>query len=131
MTVAPATNWAGNVRFRAARVLRPESVGALQTIVRAGDRVRALGTGHSFSPIADTRGDLVSVAGLPPRLDIAADRTTATVSAGMRLGESRRASRPRASRCTTCRRCRTSPWPAQSPPAHTAPGSATPACPRR
>ena len=81
------TNWAGNVTFQADRVHRPETVEQLQEIVAASDRVRALGTGHSFSPVADTTGDLVSVAGLPARFEVAPDRPAVTVSAGLRYGE--------------------------------------------
>ena len=81
------TNWAGNVTFQADRVHRPESVEQLQQIVRTSGRVRALGTGHSFSPVADTTGDLVSVAGLPVRFEVAPDRSAVTVSAGLRYGE--------------------------------------------
>lgn len=80
-------NWAGNVRFGASHVERPRTLGELQRAIRRGGRSRALGTGHSFSPIADTTGALISVADLPQRLDIATDRRSATVSAGMRLGE--------------------------------------------
>jgi xylitol oxidase len=81
------TNWAGNITFGAARVHRPGTLDELQSVVAASDRVRALGSGHSFSPIADTTGDLVSVAGLPATVDVSPDRTTATVAAGMRYGE--------------------------------------------
>ena len=81
------TNWAGNITFGAAHVHRPGSLDELQTLVAASDRVRALGSGHSFSPVADTTADLVSVAGLPATVDVSADRTTATVAAGMRYGE--------------------------------------------
>jgi alditol oxidase len=81
------TNWAGNITFGAARVHRPGTLDELQSVVAASDRVRALGSGHSFSPVADTTADLVSVAGLPARVDVSADRTTATVAAGMRYGE--------------------------------------------
>jgi alditol oxidase len=81
------TNWAGNITFAAAHVHRPGTVGELQAVVAAGGRIRALGTGHSFSPVADTTGDLVSVAGLPARVDVAADRAAATVTGGMRYGE--------------------------------------------
>jgi xylitol oxidase len=84
---AHPTNWAGNVTFQADRVHRPETVHQLQQIVRSSGRLRALGTGHSFSPVADTTGDLVSVAGLPARFDLAPDRSTVTVSAGLRYGE--------------------------------------------
>ena len=78
-------NWGGNVEFGARRVLRPRSVDELRGMVANADRIRALGTGHSFSRVADTRGDLVSLQDLPPRLEISGD--TVTVGAGMRFGE--------------------------------------------
>ena len=84
---AARTNWAGNVTFRAARHHRPTSIGQLQALVARADRVRALGTGHSFNRLADTEGDLVSVAGLPKLLEIDSTGRTVTVGAGMRYGE--------------------------------------------
>ena len=81
------TNWAGNVRFSARQVRRPASVAELQRLVAASPRVRALGTGHSFSPIADTPGTLISVAGLPKIIEIDAGRPGVTVSAGLTYGE--------------------------------------------
>jgi xylitol oxidase len=81
------TNWAGNVTFSATRIHRPASVAELQRLVAAGAYVRALGTGHSFSRIADTPGDLVSVAGLPKIMKVDAEAATVTVSAGVRYGE--------------------------------------------
>ncbi|MFE4603161.1 FAD-binding protein [Kitasatospora indigofera] len=86
MTVA-RTNWARNVTFGAERFHRPESVDELRQIVGSGRSVRALGTGHSFNTVADTDGDLVSVAGLPPVIDIDERAATVTVSAGLRFGE--------------------------------------------
>ncbi len=41
-------------------VRRPGTVAELQAEVAQSTRVRALGTGHSFSRIADTGGVLVS-----------------------------------------------------------------------
>jgi alditol oxidase len=81
------TNWAGNVRFSASQVHRPTSVPELQRLVAASPRVRALGTGHSFSRIADTPGTLVSLAGLPKIINIDAGRPSVTVSAGLTYGE--------------------------------------------
>jgi xylitol oxidase len=80
-------NWAGNVVFGARRFHRPATVAQLQELVAGSDRVRALGTGHSFNRIADTTGDLVSVAGLPRAVRIDTDTGTVTVSAGLRFGE--------------------------------------------
>ncbi len=87
MADTPPTNWAGNVRFGAGRVVRPQSLRELRDLVRSSTRIRALGTGHSFSPIADTTGVLVSVGDLPQQVEIGEDRTTVTVSAGTRFGE--------------------------------------------
>ena len=82
-----ATNWAGNIKYRAERVHAPTSVEQLQEIVAAGSRLRPVGTGHSFNRIADTTGDLVCVAGLPQRCVFDSHRSTVTVSAGMRYGD--------------------------------------------
>lgn len=81
------TNWAGNITFGAARVHRPSSVDEVREVVAGAERVRVLGSGHSFNAIADTPDDLVSVAGLParPRLDVGAG--TVTVAGGVRYGE--------------------------------------------
>ncbi|GAA1671764.1 FAD-binding protein [Glycomyces endophyticus] len=77
-----STNWAGNVHFGAARTARPRTVAELQEVVAAADRVRAVGTTHSFNDIADTDGLMVSVADLPADVRISADRRTADVPAG-------------------------------------------------
>jgi xylitol oxidase len=84
---ARATNWAGNISYQARSIQRPESVAELQKLVASSDRVRALGTGHSFNRIADTPGDLISLAGLPPVVEIDSERSVVTVSAGLRYGE--------------------------------------------
>jgi alditol oxidase len=81
------TNWAGNVVYRADRVHRPRTLGELQDLVSGSPQVRALGSGHSFNRIADTAGVLVSVADLPPVIDIDPGQQAATVSAGIRYGE--------------------------------------------
>ncbi|MDX6231537.1 MAG: alditol oxidase [Nocardioidaceae bacterium] len=83
----PQTNWARNVTFQAARVHRPRSIGELQEIVAGSDRLRALGTGHSFSTVADTTGDLVSVVDLPRAVSVDAERATVTTGAGGSYGE--------------------------------------------
>ena len=79
--------WAGNVTYSARELLEPQSLDDLCRAVAGSTRLRALGTRHSFSAVADTTGDLVSVARLPSRLEIDAEARTATVSAGLRYGE--------------------------------------------
>ncbi len=92
MTTGPAasrqiTNWAGNVRFGAAGFARPDSIGRLRDLVAAGRRVRALGTGHSFSPVADTSGLLIGLDRLPVIMDIDSRRAVVAASAGLRYAE--------------------------------------------
>jgi xylitol oxidase len=82
--MAERTNWAGNITF-SAEVRTPESVLELQELVGSSERVRVLGSGHSFNRIADTKGTLVSVAELPRVITVADD--SVTVSGGLRYGE--------------------------------------------
>ena len=81
------TNWAGNVVFGAARLHHPTSVDEVRGIVAGSANVRALGSGHSFNPIADTTGDQILLAGMPPLMHIDAERSTVTVGGGVRYGE--------------------------------------------
>jgi xylitol oxidase len=81
------TNWAGNVTFGAPRFHDPSSLAELQRLVARADRVRALGSGHSFNRLADTTGDQVSVAGLPRLIEIDTAGASVTVGAGLRFAE--------------------------------------------
>ncbi len=81
------TNWAGNITFGAERYIRPSSIRELQDVVAGSKRVRALGTGHSFNRLADSPGDLVSLADLPPLIEVDTANAAVTVGAGLRYGE--------------------------------------------
>lgn len=81
------TNWAGNVHFAPARFHEPASIAEVQALVAGAERVRALGTGHSFNRIADTTGDLVSLRRLPGVLDLDTAARTVRVSGATRYGE--------------------------------------------
>jgi xylitol oxidase len=83
----PMTNWAGNVAFSAARLHEPGSLDELTRLIARLPKVHAVGTGHSFSRVADTGGDLVSLARMPPVLDIDSRRTQVTVSGGTSYAE--------------------------------------------
>ncbi len=81
------TNWAGNLTFTGQRWHRPSTVDELRSLVRRAERIHAVGAGHSFSAVADGAGDLVSLAGLPPILELDPAGGTVTVAAGVRYGE--------------------------------------------
>ncbi|MEV0153956.1 FAD-binding protein [Micromonospora sp. NPDC050686] len=80
-------NWAGNITYAAARRHRPSNLDELRRLVAGSDRLRVVGTGHSFNRFGDTTGDLVSLAGLPPSVEIDRKRATVTVAAGLRYGD--------------------------------------------
>ncbi len=80
-------NWAGNITFTSDHVHTPTSLEELRRLVVASPRIRALGTRHSFSDVADGPGALVSVAALPRRVEVDAAASTVRVSAGIRWGE--------------------------------------------
>jgi xylitol oxidase len=80
-------NWSGNYQYRASRLESPGSIEELQDLVAAADRVKALGSRHSFNDVADSRGIQISLTRLPERLEVNAHSRTVTVGAGVRFGE--------------------------------------------
>ncbi|MEU8178296.1 D-arabinono-1,4-lactone oxidase [Microbispora hainanensis] len=81
------TNWAGNITFRAAEVERPSSVEEVRALVARSEKVRVLGSGHSFNHIADSPGALISLDALPPEIEIDGGSSTVRVGANVRYGE--------------------------------------------
>ena len=79
-------NWAGTYGYLAERIVRVASVDEARDLVTSGARIRPLGTRHSFNDVADGPGLLVDLTGLSEEVEIAADRRSATVSAGARYG---------------------------------------------
>ncbi len=79
------TNWAGNVTFSADSIVTPESADDLRAVVRGASAVHVVGTGHSFSTIADTTGTLVSLAAMPDEFEVSG--SAVRVSAGMTLAQ--------------------------------------------
>ncbi|GAA5215293.1 D-arabinono-1,4-lactone oxidase [Streptomyces thinghirensis] len=82
-------NWGGNVSARPAREVTPASVDELAEAVRRaaedGLRVKAVGTGHSFTSIAATDGVLIRPQLLTGIRSIDRDAMTVTVEAGTPL----------------------------------------------
>lgn len=80
-------NWAGNVTYRARQLHQPASIEQVQEVVRSSRSVRALGSRHSFNDIADTTGDLISLADLPRVIEIDPTGLSVTVDGGIRYGD--------------------------------------------
>jgi L-gulonolactone oxidase len=90
MTEAPTwRNWARNQTARPAAVHHPASEDELVAILRRaatdGRRVKVAGSGHSFTDIACTDGDLVELDRYHRVLDVQPEALTVTVQAGIRL----------------------------------------------
>jgi alditol oxidase len=81
------TNWAGNITFGATQVHRPATLTELRRLVAGNERVRALGSAHSFNDIADSPGALISLAGLPDTVEIDTAAGEVKVAAGVRYAE--------------------------------------------
>ncbi|MEU6658532.1 D-arabinono-1,4-lactone oxidase [Streptomyces sp. NPDC046821] len=86
---APWRNWAGNVTARPVREVTPASVDELSAAVRAaaedGLKVKAVGTGHSFTAAAATDGVLIRPQLLTGIRNIDREAGTVTVEAGTPL----------------------------------------------
>ncbi|MDZ4277839.1 MAG: FAD-binding protein [Dehalococcoidia bacterium] len=85
------SNWAGNQRCAPQRIERPRRETDLQRVVReaaeAGERVKAVGSGHSFTGIALTDGLLVTLDDYSAVLAADREQRTVTVQAGIRLSK--------------------------------------------
>lgn len=83
------TNWAGTASADPRRVHAPHSVAELAEVVAGaaaeGRRVRARGSGHSFTPIAVTDSDALDLSGWTGIASVDADAGLVTVRSGTTL----------------------------------------------
>jgi xylitol oxidase len=80
-------NWAGNLNYSTRKVFYPESSEQISEIIRNNDRIKCLGSRHSFSKIADSNGVLVSTDKLNRVLAFDENKKTVTVEPGIKYGE--------------------------------------------
>jgi alditol oxidase len=85
--VSVGSTWAGSHEYVARELRRPASLDELSALVTAEPRLRALGSRHSFTDLADSPGLLVDVTGLPGEVEVDAARRVARVPAGLRYGD--------------------------------------------
>jgi xylitol oxidase len=89
---SPGVNWAGNYRYRAARLHRPTSLEHLRDVLAGASSVHVLGSRHSFNGIADA-ADLISLEALhteealPAGVLVDHDAQTVSFGAGLKYGE--------------------------------------------
>jgi xylitol oxidase len=80
------SNWAGNYTYQAVRIHRPETIEQIQDLVMHSEKVKALGTRHSFNDIADSPGGLISMERFDKILGVDHKHQAVTVEAGVRYG---------------------------------------------
>ncbi|SFS59475.1 D-arabinono-1,4-lactone oxidase [Marininema halotolerans] len=82
-------NWSGSVQCHPAEIVRPSSIEEVVDLVRraafAGRTLRAVGSGHSFTPLVETDEILVSLEELQGLVKVDPVRQVATVRGGTPL----------------------------------------------
>jgi FAD/FMN-containing dehydrogenase len=85
MGVSEWRNWSGSVMAHPTLIARPRDEGELAAIIGAATQVRVTGAGHSFMPLCETTGTLVSLEDMAGDLVVAADRQSVDAPAGWSL----------------------------------------------
>jgi xylitol oxidase len=80
-------NWSKNVDFNDRAFLQPESLTALQELVRSNAKLRARGTAHCFNEIANTSSYAINLAQMPKTIEVNPVSKSVTVAAGLKYGE--------------------------------------------
>lgn len=80
------TNWAGNYTFHTDNLLQPKTVEDVQKAVVSCNKLRALGSRHSFNGIADSTQNQISLKALDT-MKVDKDARTVTVGAGVTYGQ--------------------------------------------
>jgi xylitol oxidase len=83
---APRQNWAGNITYGTDHVHAPASIDEVRSVVKSCNKLRALGSRHSFNRIADSTENQLSLEHLN-QIDIDDKARTVTVGAGVKYGQ--------------------------------------------
>jgi xylitol oxidase len=81
------TNWAGNYEYQAKNIYQPQTLDELRELIRANEKIRTLGSRHSFNGIADSTQTMISLEHLDRVIALDKDHLTVTVEGGTRYGE--------------------------------------------
>ena len=84
----PWRNWSGNIIAHPRKRFSPASESELADyLLKSSGAVRPVGSGHSFSPLVPTDGDLIIIDRLKGLFEYDHASQTATLGAGTRLGD--------------------------------------------
>ncbi|HWD03728.1 MAG TPA: FAD-binding protein [Amycolatopsis sp.] len=85
MIESARTNWAGNLAYGAREVRAPRTLDEAAELVAGADRVKPLGSRHSFNDIADTAGLQLDLSGIDEPVTI--DGSSVTLGGAARYGD--------------------------------------------
>lgn len=85
--MATWSNWSGSVGATPARVEKPKTYAELAALVKGAQKVRVVGAGHSFMPLCETDGTLLSLSDLEGDITVDANTNRATAPAGCSLAK--------------------------------------------
>jgi xylitol oxidase len=80
-------NWAGSLTYGVDRVLRPRTVDEVRRYVAGHPVVKAIGTRHCFSDVADSTGAHIDLGGLDVPMEVDRAAATVTLCAAARYGD--------------------------------------------
>jgi FAD-linked oxidoreductase len=81
------TNWSGSVVSSPRELARPQTEAELAALLARAVALRVAGAGHSFMPLCETTGTLLSLADLEGGLDFNADKSRVWAPAGWSLAK--------------------------------------------
>jgi xylitol oxidase len=80
------TNWSGNITFGAEHIYYPKTLEEVQQVVRGCERIKAVGSKHSFNTVADSKYNQISLKHMNKVLELDRENNTITVEAGAKYG---------------------------------------------
>jgi len=80
-------NWAGNLEYSTGNVHYPKSIEEIQEVVKKCNKLKALGSRHSFNKIADSTENQVSLQALNKVISLDTASNSVTIESGMKYGE--------------------------------------------
>jgi len=80
-------NWAGNYEYKAKNIYQPKTLDEVRELILNNEKVRTLGSRHSFSEIADSSQALISLEHFNRVISLDKEHLIVTVEGGIRYGE--------------------------------------------
>ncbi len=83
---APRENWSGNITYSTDHVHVPANIDEVRAVVKGCNKLRAIGSRHSFNRIADSTENQISLQHFD-QIEIDEKARTVTVGAGVKYGQ--------------------------------------------